>query len=384
MLSGILIYYILGITFFTLGLQEWIVTKRAFLRDGIYRKKWSIYTYLLLFLFVLISSLRYRTGVDCESYVYDYLHWNPNDVDDKWELFYVGIVEGLRSIGAGRVLFLGVLAALEIVPFYYALKTRKFLYAYIGLILMVGPFYLNWMNGIRQCIAACFFVLASVVLVDKWKNRRLVAALIIILAAQFHTSAYVLLAFLFIPAERDLFKNRILNIAILIVCAVLGQSEFIKDSLGFITAIEHADFYSNYNLDLVMADERTMTFGPRRIVIFLLCLIVLWYAPQMKRYFNDKFFIYSFNLFFINECFGDNLLSNVSHVLRRPFLYTQPFELICFAYFFYYISRCYKGKYKNLVYIFSIILICSYIFIQCYADAPLKGESSLFKFYLGQ
>lgn len=387
MIISVIIYLLLGFTLFYFGKKEWILYHGIYAKTGRIENRLTYYAVICISIFIIVSGIRYRVGIDCENYVYELEHGALiNYRRNEWG--YLGLLYVIRGVGSNRIIFLGALAALQIIPFYYALKKRRYIYAYIGLLMFVGPFYLIWMNGMRQAIAASFFVLASVYIVENDKKTpSIIAAILIVIAAQFHNSAYVLLVFLVLPVW-DLFKNKYVNIAILVFCAVIGQSSIVSGYLdGLLSGLTiESDFYSDYTnrIDNFLEDDRTMSFGPRRIVILLLSIELIWFAPRMKEYFNDKFFIYAFNLFFINNCIGENLLSNVSLIFRRPFYYTQPFELICFAYLLYYFNSVYKGKTKTLLYLFTVGISCCYIILQCMADAGKVEEATLYKIYLGQ
>lgn len=386
MIASIIFYVLFALTLSTLGKMEWVTTNRLYNRTGVYSNRWSVYTVLLLAIFILLCGLRYRTGVDCESYVETLKTGKAVDSREDFELFFGWIVRGLRSLGANRVIYLGILASLEIIPFYYALRSRKFLYQFVGLLLILGPFFLFWMNGIRQCIAACFFVLAAVNFLDKGKKGKFVAALVITVAAQFHTSAYALLLFLIIP-NKDYFRNRLINIAILIACAVIGQTHLMNTYLERFIGVEFEGAYELYlrHTEDFLVSESTMGYGPRRIVLLIVTLVTLWYAPGMKEQFkSDPLFLFSFNLFFIHACLGDNLLSNVHYIFRRPFYYTQPFMLISFSYLLYYLKYFNKARNKQIVYLSVTAFACLYMIIECLATAGNNYETSLYKLYIGQ
>lgn len=382
MVESIIIYVCFALIMYTLGRNEWIVSKRSLQSTGHIRVKWTAYTYIMILFFIIMSGLRYRVGVDCEEYVDMLKQGQSNYHYDRLEPLFRGIVDTLRAIVPSRFVYLGLLAALQIIPFYYALRNRKYLYPYIGILLIMGPFYLIWMNGIRQSIAACFFVLASSYLVDGVKKDRIIAALIIVLAAQIHKSSYFLLAFVLLPSDWDLFKNKFINIIILIACAFLGQTDFLHNLLDGYTEVELGEMYSNYNLEMTLAQDSYMPYGPRRIVILLLSIMTMWFAPEMKKNNRDSFFVYSFNLFFIHACLCDNLFSNVSFIFRRPFIYTYPFELICFAYLLYYLKQRYKTN--SIIYLFAMGLSSLFVLIECYASAGVLEETSLFKFFFLQ
>lgn len=382
MVVSIIIYVCFALVMYSLGRNEWIKSKQSLQATGHIRVKWTAYTYIMILFFIIMCGMRYRVGVDCEEYVDMLKQGHSNYHYDRLEPLFRGIVDMLRAIAPSRFIYLGLLAALQIIPFYYALRNRKHLYPYIGILLIMGPFYLIWMNGIRQSIAACFFVLASTFIVDGVKKDRIIAALIIVIAAQIHKSSYFLLAFVLLPKVWDLFKNRYINIVILIVCAFLGQTDFLRNFLDGYTEVELGELYSNYNLEMTLAQDSYMPYGPRRIVILLLTLLTLWFAPDMKKRNKDIFLVYSFNLFFIHACLCDNLFSNVSFIFRRPFIYTYPFEMICFAYLLYYLRQRYKSN--SIIFLAAIGLSCMFVLIECYASAEVIDETSLFKFFFLQ
>jgi len=381
-LISIIVYIVWGTALYSLGRDEWISTNNYYIRTGEHRKQWTSSTITILMVLILMSAIRYRVGADCESYVEilqqgpDYWQYNRMEPLFKW------IVDSFRAIYPSRVLFLGVLAALEFIPFYYAFKTRRFLYAYFGLLLILGPFYLIWQNGIRQSIASCFFVLASVMIIDD--KKKILPAILVLIAAQIHASAYVFLVFLFIPVW-DLFKNRYINIAILVICAIVGQAgSEISSKLSFLANLDEIDrggFYGNYSIEAMLGADSSMGFGPRRIIVLLLSILTIWFAPKMKEFYNDKYLIFSYNLFFIHTCLCENLLSNVSLMLRRPFYYTYAFEMICFSYLLYYLYKGYKGKHNQYLYYGAIILASSYVIVQCVADGGAVNETALYKVF---
>lgn len=381
LILSVFFYIVVGLLLYSLGSREWVLTSQRYLRTGKYSKKWTSNTIIILTVLIVISALRYRVGVDCESYV-DMLKQGPNHFQyDRVESLFRWFINFLRATVPSRYLYLGILAALEFIPFYYAFRTRKYLYPYFGLLFMMGPFYLIFQNGIRQAIAACFFVLASVLIVDGQKKQKLIAGILILIAAQIHTSAYALLVFLVLPVW-DVFKSRYLCISLVVFCAIVGQAGgIISENLGFLANVEHDFFYGNYNVDLILASDSSMGFGPRRLIILSLSLLVIWFSSQMKEFYSDKFFVFSYNLFFLHVCLCENLLSNVSLMFRRPFYYTYPFEMISFAYLLYFLKKGYKGKNKKLFFIVTICMACMYIVIQCVADAGVNDETSLFKFY---
>lgn len=352
----------------------------------IYRSSNITYKHVLIFtfvLFALISGLRYRVGADyIPYYKYFYQVCNGGYIDSifsGFEPIFVFVTKILSSFNS-VILYFATWAFIQIYFTYHALKNRSYLYPFLGLILILGPYYLSWMNGIRQTMAACIFIWASTLLVDKRKIFSYIC--IIIITSFLHKSALLLLIFIFLPPKNWL-PNRYICIIILLSCAICGQLAIIRDHLDFAENILQNlgyDSYANSFDNILSLDDTQRAYGPRRIVLLLSSILILWYKDDMKSLYKDKFFTYSLNLFFIYCCSTD-LLSNVSNLFLRPFLYLEPFALISTAYLLTYLKIRY-GIYRKKSYIFWFALFCScsYLMIDCIANINTPNEYSLYKF----
>src|SRR5690554_4193783 len=87
-------------------------------------------------------------------------------------------------------IYFGFLAFLQLFFIYRAFKDQRYLYPFLGIVILFGPEFLSWMNGIRQMLAATMFVFA-IQFIQKRQLWKYVGT--IVLASLFHTSAIVLL-----------------------------------------------------------------------------------------------------------------------------------------------------------------------------------------------
>ena len=261
--------------------------------------------------FFLICGFRYSVGVDCESYamMYDDLRRgisldsifdrNGNEVEPGFIL----LTRFFADINAPVFVYMGFLAFVEYSFFFKTFKRRSFLLPYLGLILILGPFFLSWMNGMRQTIASCIFVLATRILVDK--NKWIWYLILIGLATLIHKSALILLPFIFLVLY-DHQPNKKLSICILAVCFFLGQVFDISRYIPYLESALSILNYSNYadNLELFASETADLNFGMRSMVLLLSYLIVVIYSDCLFISFrNDKFFKVSYLLFLVYDSF---------------------------------------------------------------------------------
>ena len=112
--------------------------------------------------FASIAGARYNVGVDYMGYFnsYDELLSGKEMYRDDFEIGFLSISRFLAFFGLHFFFFFALWAALQIGFVYSALKDSRYIIPYVALCIMLGPYFLNWMNGIRQTVVACAFVWA--------------------------------------------------------------------------------------------------------------------------------------------------------------------------------------------------------------------------------
>jgi len=120
--------------------------------------------------------------------------------------------------------------------------------------------------------------------------------------------------------------------------------------------------YENYNnMDdpNVKGTLRMVSWGPLRILALLNNITLIWFYPELKRFFKNDFLLpYFFILSFLGMCLS-NLLMNTTHFILRPVEYFNMFNIIISAYVLCYLYRVRNIKMLVLVAIINF----SYIFI---------------------
>lgn len=404
MIFSLAFYICFAFTLFVLGWKDSIVVLRGdvdrkrrlkwrILRNpGLYLKTTrignypyaSVYTVLIILVFTLVSALRYRVGPDCESYVTSFFNIKEGQtfhLDQDFEKSYYIICRFLGAIGFGRTGFLAFWALLDIALFLFALKDRRFLIPFALYAMVLGPYYVSWMNGMRQIVASMIFLVASVYLVDQ--NRRILYLLLIFLAFLFHKSALILLPLLFLPVLK-IHKNKYVLCSIVLATFILGQSGILNELLakgeGLVALLGYEDY--SERLDYFSGISNEFSIGPRRLLVLFISFAICWFSDKMSDYFKDGFFEYSFLLFFFFTCFKNNLLVNASSVFWRPFLYFEVFELICIAYLLVYFLHRYGLK--SYHFIIGAVFVSMYVIFACLSATHDPEEAVLYKFFFLQ
>lgn len=378
MLQSIIVYSLMGFSLFGLG-------QVAAKREQIYiakNKNLPFFTWEILFsllIFAFFSGIRWNVGVDHLSYLsyYNELLNKRQFLSREMEPGFLFISKIFASLNIHFTFYFAFWAFLQLFFIYYAFKDERYLIPYLGIIIIFGGQYLDWMNGMRQALAATIFVFSTQYIYNRSFPKYLIA---IFLASLFHKSAIILLIFYFIP-NKDYFKNRLWTLSALLICILIGLNpywfsvtDYLKNILSFLG-------YENLNIEYAIeVYRRTMAFGPRRILTLLLNILIIWHSPEMKNYYKNTRFLLFYNLTIIGILYY-SLFANVGNLFLRPTYYFTIFQAISIAYLLHYLkTRSIDGvSFKYLVVLFLSI---SYLFFSLVAEHG-KGDLDFvtYRFY---
>lgn len=324
---------------------------------------------LLLLFFSIISGIRYDVGTDHLAYMDAY-----NTVKElDYEFIFNKLTLALRENGFHYSFYFFVCAFIQIFLLYYTLKNDKYLYPFLPFILICGPCYLSWMNGIRQDIASCVFFYATIFIY----NKKIVPYLLLcLLAIGFHSSALLLIPLYWILKENhDFFYNKKFQYGMILFAAYVALTK--ADYLEQITPIVESfllvsgEAYSSYSLNsLEYFAERTtagnsMAFRMQIIVD----LIIIAYSNKLKQEFKNTPIKLFYQLYFLGTFMETLFVNNL--LLCRPFRYFRLYKLVMTAYLFCYLFRHLTKK--NFIVLSILILLHLIMFV-----ALLKNVTFLF------
>ncbi len=250
---------------------------------------WNKYVVLSIIFFAFIAGARYNVGVDHLNYLdtYNYLAQSGFILKEK-EAGFSFIMGLFARAGIHYFFYFAFWASLQITFIYLACKESKFILPYVAILIILGPYFMEWMNGIRQTVVACFFVfLTSKYIVEK---KFIWYIILILLASTIHKSAILLLPFCIFGIKPLSLSKKWLTIPIVIACVVLGST---PTWIALITKVEvvlellgYERYATSFADMLYMEDFSSFSWGPLRISAFLLDILILWFYPKMKEFYK--------------------------------------------------------------------------------------------------
>ncbi|WP_418983912.1 EpsG family protein [Alistipes sp.] len=323
---------------------------------------------LILLLFSVFSGIRYGVGTDYFSYLFHYNRYAESGIQPGWfgngEYLFEYLTSFFATINLPASFFFGTIAFIQIICVYYLLRKHQYLYIFIPFILFWNHFYLDWMNGIRQCIAVCIFTASIGYAIER---KYLKYAIAIGVCTLFHKSALPLLAVILLP-DRDLFKNRLITTGIVLAALAIGQTSFIGDYFDQILGTAQLFGYERYEYrltEITAGNVEALAFGPRNIAFLLNYLMIIYFSVEMKKFHrNDKLFTWSYNLTIINAILFF-LSMNISHIFIRLAMYFENFNLITSAFLLHYLWYSYRHTPRKSYYLtmFSLFAFINMIYL---------------------
>ena len=370
MLLSLLVYTLSGALLFFLG---WHVNRREqglLLNGGNLLPFYSWEIVLSILFFAAIAGARYHTGYDHKMYLDQYLNLQQTGEfsRDNFEWGFEWISKLFASCHIHYFFYFAFWAFLQIGFLYYGLRNHKHLLCWVGLGIMFGPFFLSWMNSVRQSVVVCAFVAMIPLIRDR---KFILYALLVLLCAFLHKSALILIPVFLVGFIniKDKSPNRWLLIGILSIFVIIGSFPFWIDWFNNYQWFLDLTGYSNYGNQYdpnVGGTLRDVNWGISRLSILIANVFMIFFYPEMKSFFkNDSLLPYFFIMAFIGMCLS-NLLMNTTHFILRPIDYFIIYYLIIGSYLMVYLL-------KHKQYILSIIF-----FIFSFNDALINVYKMVF------
>lgn len=338
--------------------------------------------WICIFIFALISGIRWNVGVDYLSYYYDYSRMLDGTFEARSrgiEIGYLVISQAFSKLKIHFVFYFAFLAFIQIYFILLAFRNHRHVVPFMLLVLVLGGYYFSIMNGIRQQIVACSFLWAINFAIEKKPVKYIIW---VACAYLMHHSVLILLPVFLLVYDNRIWNKKWANLIIFIICIILGNTPSWINSLTRLEGLLTFLGYDNYLENLTeISSFRTFNFGPRMIVMMGTYILTLWFYPKASKYFKDQKFDWCFKLYFIGLC-GYYLFINSSALFLRPIEYFTLFGLPVIAYILVYLR-----KEKGLPYMLLLLFSLSFTFLSCFADykAPeLDRRMQLYQFFFSQ
>jgi len=334
--------------------------------------------------FALVAGFRYDTGFDFLQYLQQYfaLCDTGEFVRRTYEWGFVGISRGFAAINAHPVIYFAFWAALQIGLVYYALRNHRYLLPWIGLCIVLGPYFLHLMNTLRQGVVECLMVLMATFIAQR---RFWPYLLCVVLGMLIHKAAILLLLvypIAILPWHCGKWCWR--PLLALLVCVVLGMFngwvEYIFIAMGKLLAALGYNYYSQ-GIDTIYGQVmQPVVWGPTRLALLALDILLIVCYPAVRRHFsNDRLLPVCFFLAVIYMCYS-NLLAGAVHFILRPGELLMLFVAVMTAYTMAYLWQSRRWIVLALVAVLSLSNI--YIDVAKAALTPTEhNHTNLYHFY---
>ena len=354
--------------------------------DMFQRRKMSLtslftksYFLIPIFVFCLFAAIRYKVGVDCESYkesFHDIQIFGETTRAQKIEDAFKLLSDFSSQFTSTHYLLFFLLAMLQIVLYYSCFRKETYVLLFFSLALFLTNEYWSWMNGMRQIIAACAFVASiPLILQKKWLFFTLVA----IVASTMHRSALI-----FLPIGigayfcRKSIPNKYVQLVILALCYLMMNSLndivypaifLFGEQLGYNDA--KIEGYSELQMT-------TIIFGLRSMLLYSAYLIAVIFSDKMKEFYKSEKFNICYNMFFISISL--TLLFYNNFTINRIACYFTIFNPAVIAYLFFFLRS--NRKQYNYAYMITILLLVVRTLYNFYSVLGDPMETTLYKFDL--
>lgn len=171
-------FYLLGLLFILTGL-------------GVTGKHNYFYELLISCLFIGFSGLRYKVGIDYESYerIFHLVENSDFDILFLKELGFVFLIKGIVFIGGtSQLMFLFCSVFYQIYIYKFVKYFKANFYLAMLIFLCISPYYFASFNGLRQSIAIAVFAYSLKYVIER--NFRKYLLLLVATGFMAHASAF--------------------------------------------------------------------------------------------------------------------------------------------------------------------------------------------------
>ena len=315
--------------------------------------------WLSIIIFSLVFGVRYNVGIDQLAYIEMYQAYRMANIIPDTEAGFFQIIKFFADLGCHYSVFFTFLAFLQMSLIFISIKDYPKQHSFIIITFFLLTTFLNFMNGIRQEIAFCFWALAVYFMSQK---KFIPYVISILLGTSCHLSAIILLPFYFIYSIKDSFFNNVKLQIVLLALAIIAYNTFNMVSLIFDNVIQVASLMGYYGYFGMVSEGNTDFIEPSRniglgyYIILLLNIIIVLYSKKVKSYYNNRQYNILYDLYYFGVLFL--YLANGSIALQRINYYFYNFNFIVGAFTLYYL---YKEKNIKHTLVLCLMLLCYFL-----------------------
>lgn len=329
-----------------------------FIQLGYHEKKGKWIVAMGLMIPILIAAYRYSVGTDYFTYFNQFQRTSKLSISEYIE------ANGIEEIGSyllryfgnklgGYNTYLGIIAALTIIPIYLFLKHDNFnINIGISIFIFLCTGFITSFNIMMQMIAVSISTLSYKYI---FKKDFLKFFLVILIASSFHSTALLLIPVYFLWGKENEKDLNLLNKRALILIPIFLI--FILNIEYLMSLLTSIDIFSDYN-SYTLGNNR----GSNRDIIIKFMFLILVFILRKPLILHDKrnklFIIFALLNFIIG------LTGGFSPFIKRMGLYFEVSQIILFP----TIIKLYKNSRERtivgfLVLIYTVLLMSLTIYV---------------------
>lgn len=325
--------------------------------------RYSIYC-LIGFFYSLVFGLRYRVGIDYETYShwFKYVQFNGKfpvlGADKGFELLNLLFA----SAGFHYNFIITVLTLLVIVFLLRSLDYNRKVMAWYFLFFFISTCMIESLNLMRQYVAF-FIVFNSLQLFVRKRYGE--ALLCFIFAFLFHKSVLVYLVVLPFVSNTKIFSKKYLILSILLVLNIAGSllfSQFVE-LLQYIPYIGTTRFqYYINNVEFINNLFSGRQGSGRGTFFFLLvdCVIIL-YSNKLKKVFQDEYFVFFYDIYIVGVFALPVFAQNA--IFYRVVQYFLNYRILMLSFFALYSFKFSKRIIDKLIVCGIVLVMIAFFYV---------------------
>lgn len=352
-----------------------------FLKVGA-NNKYRINATIAVLIFAFFTGVRWDVGIDQLSYLeyYNTLSYSDSFIRDDMEIGFVKFMKLFSGLGLSSVVFFAVVGLIQLCCTLTVFRNEKFVIPFFCIGLICGGIFFSWCNGIRQqLVVSIFLYVSSYYLLYK----KIVPCLVLIFLLTFiHRSAVFL--FLLVPLMwidfEEFFIKRKWQYLLLFFALILSQLSLWESLLSYLDVVfQFIGYDDRYNSDVLMrVGDRTVNFGPRRIVFLLFDILIIYYSNRMRKFYPSKYFGFSYTLFLVLILIQPLFMNNLA--FSRFVDYFVIYRIIVLSYLMCYLFYIRKES-TVIIGCILVLLLFSHLSMQIYLDKGNHTDCIRYEFF---
>lgn len=381
MLQSLIVYSLIIVTlFFSFGVR----TRK--MKNNLITVLSPLYKYKVWFgvlLFTFFSAVRWDVGIDYLSYLNEYMSIFKNgfSMRQDFEVGYLEFQKLLVKLGAHFTVYFAIVSFAQIFFTLSFFKREKYLLPFLGILIMCGGDYFSWMNGMRQMlVGTCFLFIVSLTI----ERRRIFLYVIAILLLSFiHKSAIFLLPFclLYYLDLEKIYVQRKIQYLLFVGVLLLSSFSLWENLLSLVDVLfASIDYENRYNSEVLLRiGERDMSFGPRRIIFFIIDICIIYYSKTLRQTFSTKIFGFTHLIYILFFAIQPIFMKSLAFSRIVSYFYISR-ALMC-SYLLFYLFQYSRTKKNVMMGAVILFLFFLHLFIQIYADEGNHTDCIRYQFF---